>query len=336
MEFINDEVKVLRAADEWYRESVLGQESPWREPPITAFTQPYADSKRAALAQLLASVHKDNEHYGVMRVRAVDPTITAADGQRRLTVMTGSGHGQGLSLWVWQPDGAIVRGHRFLFERGAARSDFPEDCDGIRYGTVSLDADTYLNLIAGLQTILQAELIPWWSGPEHWRRSSCANFVVSIGGLRQPEQPPLQYCGYDTSSAWRNFAPLLAAAAWHHGFVSDPDAIAMQPAAAASRPVFCDAFLQTQPSWSNDSSWWWVRERMLLMARDCGDSTLLVPLAAFLAPRFSNGGSSEGRTAAIAVSAIAAITGNDLRFADDGKPRPIADVAADYLERLRR
>jgi len=84
-------------------------------------------------------------------------------------------------------------------------------------------------------------------------------------------------------------------------------------------------------AWQGDPAWW-VRERYLSLASKLGTRDLLPELLAVAGARLPPDGYSEARQQLQAINAIATITGWDLRFDADGKPRPPETVAAEYVE----
>ena len=332
LEFV-DRVTFVRAADEWYRETVLAQPSPWR-PKTPEFTPPFAAEKAAAFASLEQAVRGDNDEHCNLRVHARDPRITAEDGERTLTLISGWGHGSSLAIWVWRPGGEVVRGHRFVLQGRAQRTGFPEDLGAVGYATVTIAPSEYRSLVAGLRTTVEAKLMAWWAGPTRGSSFSSANFTISFAGLDGTS--PTRFCGYKGSSDRLRYAGLRAATGLHDRF-TEGKPLAATDLTPQAKHLFSELFRREQSAWAaGGDSWWWVRERMVSMARDCGDDTLREPLAQYLAPEYVSAPHSRSRTAAKAVTALAAITGTDLRFAADGTPRPVAEVAAAYRELLAR
>lgn len=328
-ELVDDDL-LLPAAEEWYLESVLGQPSPWRQRVPVEFTPPCAAAKCEALGVLGKTVADGNDDFSNLRVLAVDPAIDAADGVRSLTVLQGAGHGRGLSLCIWQPGVDAVRCHvicvRLLDE---ARSTVPGDRWALSYRTFTMTSSRYLELIAGLRTVLEARLVPWWHGLAFSFSSSWASgdFVTVIQGLDAPERT--RYCGYPRSSLRSHYEALRAATCWHDRFLDGLEDAAETEPTPESQQLFSAYFRSELSHWR---AWWWVR--MLGMAAACGDATLREPLAGFLTPEFTDVEESAQGTAWAAATALASITGVELRFAADGSVRPIAAVAAAYRELL--
>ncbi|MBM4061096.1 MAG: hypothetical protein FJ265_08375 [Planctomycetes bacterium] len=132
------------------------------------------------------------------------------------------------------------------------------------------------------------------------------------------------------------YAGLIAARAWHLVVASE---IAPRPAVldADERQLLSELWQRCRDQWDRDDRQpWFVRELMVALAAAFGNESLVPSLLDFVQPRYAEGKSSMARTAAHACTALAAITGVDLRFDDRGAPRPLADVAKDYRERLTR
>lgn len=327
-----DEELFLPAAEEWYVENVLGEPSPWRQQVPEEFTPPCAAAKRDALALLVKAVADGNGDFSNLRVQAADPAIRDADGERSLVVLSGAGHGQWLAVGIWQPEADAVRCHYYSVTRhDGARSAFPNDCWDATYRTVNLPRSRYLELVAGLRAILEARLVPWWHGTDCGDMWSSYNFVTDIQGLGSPE--PSRFCGYECSAERLQFEALRAAERWEWQFLDGLKAAAKAEPTPAARRLFSEFFRSELPHWK---SWWWVRDRMLGMAAECGDDTLREPLATFLTPEFTQARKGDPQTASVAATALAKITGVDLRFGADGSARPIVEVAAAYRELLAR
>ena len=162
---------------------------------------------------------------------------------------------------------------------------------------------------------------------------STANFAVCVVGATSAEATVPGCCDYPSSDSLPSGAPLAAARDWH---LRTTEGAAWQrpPITDDSRALFAQVCRRCRERWDDDK-WWWVRERIVAMAGAIGDASLVPILRDYLQPRFADGKHSLGSTAAGACTALSTITGIDLRFAD-GKPRPVADVAKDYLDRLAK
>jgi hypothetical protein len=322
----------LKAASEWHHEDLLGKPLPWR-PWASQFTEPFATVKEAAFAALEEHVGKDQE-FGRLRVYPIDPKLTDEHVRRDLTLITGYGHSHGLSVHLWCAEQDPVVGYRLTFSNGSTRSASRDDSGGVRCTRMTLARDAYAGVIAGMHTMLTAKLTRWWDGPEQIGLLSTADFVVAVGGMDVRDTSPRRYCGYPATGARIQYAALEAAAAWHRERIAERVGGTAQAITEDIRRRFAALFVAEQSLWNSD--WWWVRERMVAMAGYAGDRTLLRPLATYLQPKFARGESSELRTATAAIHALAALTGSDLRFAADGRPRPIAEAAEAYLALLAR
>jgi hypothetical protein len=333
-----DEDTFFPAADEWYREKVLGEPSPWRATELGDFAPPFQKEKRAAWAVLWKWCARRDGRYSRLRVTAVDPAITEADARRAVTVISGSGHGHGLTVTAWRAEsGGGVRGHRFVFRRSEQRSTFPEDQGTTTYSTVAIAASDYTALVAGLRTPMEANLVRWWAGPRMGMSMSSANFVVSLEGLGEPGDPAVAFCGYAGSRHRVKYLRPRAAVIWMEGFIAKRAPFTEAEPGPDAKALFSAIFRRSQAQWGGTKdSWWWVRERMVSLAAAAGDDSLREPLAIYLGPKYTEGEHSVSRTAAKACTALAAITRQDLRFAADGTPSELRGVAKAYQALLER
>lgn len=316
------------AVEEWYRDAVLGEP---RAATRVDFSQPFREAKRAAWASLVQAC--EEETSPTVRARAVDPTSTATDA---LTVISGTGHGQSLDVLAFRTEaGGRWRVHQFRFDRGPPRSAFPEDEADVGYSTVTFDASAYAGMLAGLRTILNAKLSPWWSGPGRCFMRSIDEIVVCFRGSEEPGCTPARFCGYPGSENRTEYLAPCVALEWTRRCLSTCPPLISGKADAVAKAVFSEVFRSEQPQWgSPGKDWWWVRERMVALAAALGDDALRGPLATYLGSECVDGQASLSRTAALACNALASITGRELRFAPDGSPREVREVAARYLALL--
>lgn len=329
-----DDALFLPAADEWYRETVLGQTSPWRSVLGEALAPPFLAAKQEALQRLVDRIRSGNALGNELRVRAEDPIATDDDGRRLVWLVTGEGHQGGLSIQAWTAEVDAMVCHEFELAWVPARTRFPEDHTSVVCRRISLPMARYRELIVGLRTVLEAELVPWWSGPDSWIACSSCNFVVSLGGVDAPGAPRQRFCGYEGSFERVRYEKLRAAARWHREFVARHGAAAPVGVTPEAKRCFSAIFLAELPAWTADD--WWVMDRMVAMARDLGDASLLAPLAQMVEPSSSPPSPSRQRLVAAAVNALAAISDVDARFHPDGTPRSVGDVAAIYHQRFAR
>ena len=188
----------------------------------------------------------------------------------------------------------------------------------------------------GLKTILAARVEPWWSGPGGGIAGSTYDFVVHIDGMGEAGDQPILYCGYASSRKRKDYVKLQASWSWMDRFQKERIPHAESNVTDEGRKVFAELFLKTRPHWDKRRFWWWVRERMVSLARDFGNESLLEPLSRYFDPEFTDGGASLKRTAYGALNALASLTGEDFRFDEKGKPRNIGEVVGDYREWLEK
>ncbi|MBK8097746.1 MAG: HEAT repeat domain-containing protein [Planctomycetes bacterium] len=325
-----DRELLLRAAKEWHLEQVLHQPSPWRPPTDFAFSGPHAKAKSRAFALLSQQCRAGDGEASVLRVLPVDRAdeVAAADP---VFVLHGHGHDLYLALDIWEARGKGARAHRFLLieERDQAT---PNKTNRAGYAVADFPAATFAELRAGIHAILDATILPWWPGPGRVSMHSSDNFAIVV----QAAGPTRAWCGYRGSAERSSFNPLRAARDWHHSQFGDVRAdIDRQPDQAA-RQLFSRVWRQARAAWVGSDDWWWVRERAVAMAGAFGTAELVADVLAFAAPDYAERTGSRQRTAAAACHALERLTGIDLRLDDRGNPRPIAEIARSYRDRLSR
>jgi hypothetical protein len=224
--------------------------------------------------------------------------------------------------------------HRFAIADGAANSEFDDDHAKPTYRRADVPANTWHRLLAGMHSALEVRVRHWWSGPEWDAWFTTADFAVAVQGIDVPDGRSTAFCGYTNAKDRIVFAGLRAARDWHNVFVAHE--IGPRPAMveAEARRVFTELWPRECARWDS-GSWWWVREHMVAMAGAFGDETLLPLLARFLEPEYADGKSSRARSAAAACTALAGLTGVELRFDDIGVPLFVPDAALAYRELLR-
>ncbi|MCU0862670.1 MAG: hypothetical protein MUC36_02660 [Planctomycetes bacterium] len=326
---------LLQAAGEWFHEKVLQVESPWRSMRKERLTTPFLATKLVAIDALADHVRRKNGHWtGKLRVRATEDGAGEECFSGTLVLLSGSGHGQDLMLKMWSQEGSDMVCDRCELGPVQPPPRFPGNDRATRCSRIRLSMERHRELIAGLRTMLTAEVVDWWSGPGSTYLSSSYNFTVAFSGPATTGVRVRHYCGYQDGPHRRAYDPLLAAAHWHHEFLAEHGVVSESTPSPAIARRFGEAFRSHQPDWNGD--WWWVRERMVIMAHSLGEASLAPALRVYLEPKFSAGSSSQVRTTEAAVTALAAILGTDLRFTTSGAPRPIAAIAADYLDLLAR
>jgi hypothetical protein len=329
-----DRALLLNAAEEWYFENVLRAPSPHRPPENPEFSEPYGEAKRSAWNTLAALCADPRSPPPVVRCRPVDRAVQAPDLETPLLWMTGSGHGHTLEVTLFRPEVPVVRAYRFTFAYSRKRSAFPEDSHVSAFRCAEMPLETYGSLIAGMRTILEAEVSPWWSGPNAGLSGSTADFVALLRSPGRELPWGLEFCGYPSSDTKPLRIRLSAASGWFREFEKTAlawgDASPDDPARRAFSEVFADLKDTVRMQF-----WWWVHERMLALARDFGDESIVPAIASFLSEGKPED-AGERRRLCRAINALARLTGVDLRFAADGSARPLEDVLRDYRERFEK
>lgn len=129
-----------------------------------------------------------------------------------------------------------------------------------------------------------------------------------------------EWAGYASAHAAGRYARALAAAGIVRDAFPRPDDVPAAPPPAAFHAEF-SRLLETLPL--DQQYWWWVRERLVLMAGVLGLPADLARLESYLDP--TKTGPSELRTRAYALESLARRTGRDTRC--DGTRR-LDDAAA--------
>ncbi len=165
---------------------------------------------------------------------------------------------------------------------------------------------------------------PVYGGVSGGISGSTADFVAAVNVRESGEHPVRvaeEWAGYPSSDAAGRYARADAAAAILREAFPRPSDAAAAPPPPAVHAEFSRLFA-TLPL--DTDSWWWVRERMVLMASALGLPDDLARLKSYLAPQGT--GPSELRTRAYALEALARRTRRDTRC--DGSRRLADDIAA--------
>lgn len=324
--FVADEEQFLRAAQEWAVER-RGARSPWREAADFVFSAPFADEKQ----QGFELARKAADSAATVRCVPVDVVLAVEVPSAPLAVLSCWGHGHGLTLDVWEPRAQTARLHRFSVRYGDPRTTFAEDVLKPHYERAEVPMLALQRVTAGMRAALASRIIPWWHSDPASSFSS-SNFGIVLLGTASPDAMPA-FCGYANSGDAPRYAPLEAARDWHLRAARDAACTVATPD-EATRALFADHWLRSLPRWDHDEHWWFVRERAVALAGAFGTAALVPHLRPYLDPRYAAAGSSLGRTAARACTALATLTGVDRRFDANGSPRPTADAAQEYRAQL--
>ena len=110
------------------------------------------------------------------------------------------------------------------------------------------------------------------------------------------------------------------------------------PLSEPFRQFFVAQFLQAAPAF-DQKFYGWVRDRFISASGYLGNKATMVTVAHYLDPRLGRVKSDTREQQwlqRLAVTAVAALTGKDLRWSKSGHPRPLADVVKDYRKMLRK
>lgn len=164
--------------------------------------------------------------------------------------------------------------------------------------------------------------VPGWSGSIPG--GSSANFVAVANVIEAGENPirvSTSWAGYVSGGDVGRYARAAAATRiLREAFPRPSDA----PASAPPPAIHAEFSRLFDRLPLDEKSWWWVRERMVLMAATLGLPADLARLEVYLNPQSK--GPSELRTRAYALEALARRTRSDTRCDDGG--RRLADDAA--------
>lgn len=278
--YLNEKKKVLflKAVDEWYYEQVLMKASPYKAPVDFKFQEPFSYEKQKAWGLLCEESNK-NDRFSVIRVLPIDKELTETDLQRELTVITGNGHGGNLIVYNFKPIGAKVVIHSFSLRYGKKRSEFGEDSGESSYKISELNLSEYKSCLAALHIIFSATIFEWWNGSGNIGGSWSSNsFTISFTGLENNPATSNGYCGYPRSAARIEYIKLVAAKKIVDELVGSKnlEILNEQPDFA----LFSKVFLITKEKWISED-WRWVCDRMLSLAYDFGDKSILASLSFF-------------------------------------------------------
>lgn len=260
----------FRAVDEWYHDDVLRKPSPHRPPAEPGFGEPCAMAKRAAWRTLAQGCESEGDPYAQFRAWPSDPVVTDADAWRTVTVTRGSGHGGDLEVLVFRPAATGVRCHRLEHQGPSIHRSMEERGMGNRYATAWLSPTRYLELVAGVRTILEAKLVRWWSGPGMGCLCSTGNFAIAFTGLGADPTDSVGFCGYPSSDDLEQRLRPVAARAWLDEFLAAHATFEPAGIDADARQAFAEAGHLRQAEAVNDA--WWVKERWGALGEGLGEA----------------------------------------------------------------
>ena len=143
------------------------------------------------------------------------------------------------------------------------------------------------------------------------------------------------WVGYAGSGDQETWLPLDLAVSAYHELLWSKDIEALlsdRDPTASDRDFFAERFATARER-NEEYGYWYLRERLLGMARTLGDRRLMTDLLSLAA---IEGKHSEARTQIAAVDVLVVLTGYDPRYDTKGKPRPGPDAAADMITRCGR
>jgi hypothetical protein len=259
-----------------------------------------------------------------------------SDTPREIVIESGWGHGHTLVLWRLtrtDPDQPYqARGISFRWTRGGYTEysySIAEDFELLlAHGEIdarAIDAHIERSRTAFATILHEIDLIPPPGAGLGMRgRFSTADTHLLIRFADRDAWLERSYTGYMGSRAQSDLLPLRLA---HEPLDKATSKIPWASAAPTDedRAFFVDRFLAT----FGPDQGWWVRERFLALASRLGTAELIPSLLGAAAK-------TEGREPVQAINALAAITGWDIRYDDQGKPRSPAGVAREYASECER
>lgn len=330
-----DEGLFLRFADDWYHRVVLHQRSPWASTAPDAIGPPFATARRDAFRMLL-----DCMGMSGVPMRAKAPSQGPEFAQRpalRALLAEHHSHGTVLRVLLAETHGEASVLHVFQWYPLRSKIRFPGDNQGCFYSCREMTTAAYDEVVAGLHTILEAKMEPWWEGPWSSFSSSNSQRAVAIDGITATARRAC-FSGVGFSSEPDPAVTLEAASRWFDLMLERHAPVTMTVCSPAARTAFSAWFREQFLVWQGEpamTSWeGWLRQQVVAMAADAGDASLVVPLRHFLDARYRDGGRYGVPAAASAVNALARLTGIELRYEADGKARPLGVVAGEYERAL--
>lgn len=315
--------RAMRFAREWYVEKVLDQRSPWRADPGFVWSEPHAAAKKAAFEQLVVRTEWVDPYPYRALPRDVDAAI---ERPSQLTIAFG---GEPDAIVFYRRVGANVE------VRGVTARPISAARDAelrLVHRRAALDEARYDAFVAGVRAVFAARVFAWWNGPFHRMSGRRPSRAIRVLGL--PEAAPRTELdeGGDDELVRMRLLPLTATA--------DMEVALLRELSFEETPVDApvrDAFLAFWRAHGEELTGMWSgRQRLLLsIVRDLADPAFVPELAYFVAPGFVDLPVGRYEMIALACDALAACTGQDMRFDAAGARRDVVEVARDYHARLR-
>lgn len=329
----SDDRLFLRFADDWYHRVVSQQRSPWESTDPDSIGPPFATARRDAFRMLL-----DCMGMSGVPMRAKTPSQGPEFAQRpalRALLANHHSHGTVLRVLLAETHGETSVLHVFQWYPFGPKIRFPGDNQGSFYACREMATSAYDELVAGLHTILDAKVEPWWQGPWSSSVGWSSQEAVAIDGITATSR---RACFSGVGSSEPDPAiTLQAASKWFDRMLERHARVMVTVCSPATRATFSAWFREQFLVWQGEpvmTSWdGWLCQQVVAMAAEAGDASLVVPLRQFLATRYRVGGGYGVPAAASAVNSLARLTGIELRYAVDGTARPL-DVVASAYERL--
>ncbi|HMR06234.1 MAG TPA: hypothetical protein PKA88_10655 [Polyangiaceae bacterium] len=302
--------------------------------------------REAALARSLVKEFQPTIKGGTVEVHfGCDPLTSDV---REIHLETGYGHGGYFSLWrLTREDDQSTEFRVLGFEHRLTGGGYDRytyevaarfDAKVLR-GTVGAKA-----VLGALQTARPAmtaairELEPPPSATFAFGRSSffsSGNFHHKVEIL--DDMPNLlsgRYTGYPNGGEQGSYLGLSKAMGVLIPLVEKGEADDA-PASEAERAYFAERFLAAEANFDDEYAWW-VRNRYVRLSGRLGDPVLVPALVRELGKRVAEARKSTEPDAADrlvdVLTALAGVTHWDARFESDGTPRPLLQVADEYLD----
>lgn len=260
-----------------------------------------------------------------------------------LVYTSGFGHSWGTTLTITalHREGSAIEVTRLLLTRGASPTAKwgGESSDGVKVLRGTIDGAKLEDAIAMTEVVpalTLRELHPvkvagnggtiLVSGGG-WMTSS--DFLASITLVVPGATVDRSFVGYSANDTQLESLPLSFSIERLDASIP-PTALSPWTFDAAARAIFVAEVTRRAPHF-DEQFHWWVREAFVRAAGDGGDASLTPLLRRYLVKTDPTSGE---RTRIAAISALAAITGEDRRFDASGLERPVDTVALEYTKML--
>lgn len=322
----------LRIVDEWYHDTILKKPSPYRPPIEVIFPMPFSEEKLSAWQLLKEECAKNMNDNSVFRIFPPDPLVADFDFQREIIMIEGNGHGGSLNIYICHPELEKVKIYLFSYKinRKQNANGIYESVTSIKI--CSLDKIYFEELVSRLRVILDSKLVFWW-GNLYIKTSN--NFTISFFGLGKNDADIFSFCGFQSSGAKINYLKLFVAKNQFLDFLQNKELDDVDKEDLEYKKTFSRVFIQLLNKWTVQKENSWVQDRMMKLACEFGDETLISPIKILIEEKFKRGDYRVGINECDAIDTLAKLTKTDFRFDTNGTRKNIEIVVREYLEFLK-